>query len=486
MIKPSLDEAKKLAQGYTMLPMALEILSDLKTPIEILRNIKANSDSFYILESINGSDNWGRYTFIGYNPVVTMYGMSSKITIDDGSDKTESTEDYLSFLKAMTEKYKSPGISYMPPFTGGFVGYFAYDFVENLIPNLSLKGSNPDGFRDFHLMLMDKVIVFDNFRQKIYIIVNIDTDDIENSYIKGVTMLKDMEKLILEPTVKTAAERSCCGSFSPRLSKDEFIARVGTVKSHIAEGDIFQAVISNRFTAHFKGSLMNTYRILRTINPSPYMAYMQLDDMEIACSSPETLISLRNGIVSSFPLAGTCPRGRTSDEDEQLISRLLSDEKELAEHDMLVDSARNDIGKISSFGSVNVNQYRNIKSFSHVSHISSQVTGRLKQGLSAIDAIAAALPAGTLSGAPKKRACEIIDETENARRGVYGGALGYIDFTGNMDMCICIRMAVLKDCLVHVQSGAGIIAESIAEKEYEEIENKAGAVMQALADSREV
>ena len=283
-------------------------------------------------------------------------------------------------------------------------------------------------------------------------------------------------------TRNTAAdeEPSICGEFTPRFSEDKFVSMVNKVKGHIAEGDIHQAVVSNCFKAPFKGSLMNVYRLLRTINPSPYMVYMRLDDMEIACSSPETLVSLRDGELNSFPLAGTCPRGKSDEEDAAFIEALLKDEKELTEHELLVNLAREDIGRVSRPGSIKVRDYRKIKRFSHVSHISSNVTGELREGVDSLDVIAATLPAGTLSGSPKKRACEIIDELEGVKRGVYGGAIGYIDFIGNMDMCIGIRMAVLKDGHVTLQAGAGIVADSVPEKEYQETRNKAHAVMEAL------
>ncbi|MCL2701728.1 MAG: anthranilate synthase component I family protein [Phycisphaerae bacterium] len=486
MIRPSLDEAKTLAAGCTVVPIALEIFSDQTTPIEILRNIRRQSECCYILESINGSDSWGRYSFVGYKPVMAVWGTGNVVARRVGIEETEAEEDALAVIRELIAKHKSPRIADFPPFTGGFVGYFAYDFVRKFIPGLELHAKNHAGFRDFHLMLMDKVIAFDHFKQKIYIIVNIPTENIEQSYIRGVTELKDIEKTILTPAAHGEEESLVRGEFTQAFTEERFKEMVGTVKRHIVEGDIFQAVISNRFKAHFKGSLMNTYRILRTLNPSPYMVYMNLDNMEIACSSPETLVALRDGEVSSFPLAGTCPRGKTPEEDKALCEALLMDEKELAEHDMLVDLARNDIGKVCRFGSVQVREYRQIKRFSHVSHISSHVTGTLREGRDAMDVIAAALPAGTLSGAPKKRACEIIDAVEGIKRGVYGGAIGYIDFAGNMDMCIGIRMAVLKDGNVFVQSGAGIVADSVPENEYRETQNKARAVMEALRRSGEV
>jgi len=481
MITPALEDAKKLSHSCTLMPIALEIFSDQKTPIEILKNIRRQSRSCFILESVNGGDSWGRYTFLGYEPIIDVFGTGDSVTIRNRVAETKENRNAVEVIRELIAKYKSTRIPGLPPFTGGFVGYFSYDFVQHCIPGLELHSQNDEKFRDFHLMLIDKVIAFDHFKQKIYIIVNIPSEDIDRDYVKAIEELKDMERMIMAES-KSVEESSYCGEFSAYFSEHSFKEMVLKVKSHIIEGDIFQAVVSNRFKAPFKGGLMNIYRTLRTINPSPYMVYMRLDDIEITCSSPETLAALRNGEVSSFPLAGTCPRGSSDKEDAALIDTLLHDEKELAEHDMLVDLARNDVGKVSKFGSVKVRDYRQIKRFSHVSHISSHVTGELRDGADALDVIIATLPAGTLSGAPKKRACEIIDELEGTKRGVYGGAIGYIDFAGNMDMCIGIRMAVLKEENVYVQAGAGIVADSVPEKEYMETRNKALAVMKALKE----
>ena len=481
MIIPSPEEAKKLSRGCTLVPIALEIFSDQKTPIDILRNIRRHGGSCFILESVNGGEGWGRYTFLGYEPVMSVCGTGDSVVFKKGVTETKEERNAMEVVRELVAKYKSVRNPDLPPFTGGFVGYFAYDFVRHCIPGLKPLARNDEGFRDFHLMFIDKVIAFDHFKQKIYIIVNIPSENVGNDYIKSVEKLKDIERMILAGP-QPAEEPSFCGEFSAHFTESDFKKMVSDVKSHIFEGDIFQAVVSNRFKAPFWGSLLNVYRTLRTINPSPYMVYMRLDDMEIACSSPETLATLRDGVVSSFPLAGTCPRGKTEEEDAALIEALLHDEKELAEHDMLVDLARNDVGKVSRFGSVKVCEYRQIKRFSHVSHISSHVTGELREGADALDVITATLPAGTLSGAPKKRACEIIDEAESTKRGVYGGAIGYIDFAGNMDMCIGIRMAVLKEGNVYVQAGAGIVADSVPEKEYIETHNKAKAVMKALKE----
>lgn len=486
MIRPTMDEAKRLCGGNGVIPISLEIFSDVGTTIEILKKIRAKSDCWYILESVNGSDSWGRYSFLGYSPALTVSGSGGTVTVKCGNASKVSVQDPVRFVRETLSRYKSPRLAYLPPFTGGFVGYFSYDFSRHFIPGLQLNAEDTEGFPDFSLMLMDKVIAFDHFKQKIYLIANVAADDLENSYAEGAAELEEMKRTILgAPPAVSRENQPVCGDFSAMFTREEFSAMVSRVKEHIKEGDIFQAVISNRFKAPFKGSLMNTYRTLRTSNPSPYMVCMRLDGMEIACSSPETLVSLRDGEVNSFPLAGTCPRGKTAEEDAALTGALLCDEKELAEHDMLVDLARNDVGKVSRFGSVKVREYRQIKGFSHVSHISSNVVGELAEGFDAMGVLEAALPAGTLSGAPKKRACEIIDAVEGRKRGVYGGAIGYIDFAGNMDMCIGIRMAVLKEGNVFVQSGAGIVADSVPENEYRETRNKARAVIEALKNSVE-
>jgi anthranilate synthase component 1 len=392
-------------------------------------------------------------------------------------------------LKELASAYKSPHISALPPFTGGFVGYFAYEYIKYIEPSLSLTKNDAVGFDDFRLMLFEKVIAFDHFRQKIFLIVNVRADDLESNYIEGVTILKDMEKLVLGPApIESASNAEIAAGaapmdFSASCTKDDFCAAVEKAKWHIREGDIFQCVPSIRFRSAYQGDLLRAYRALRTTNPSAYMFYINFGDLQLAGASPETLVSLKNGVVTTHPLAGTCPRTEDEAENVMLIERLLRDEKELSEHDMLVDLGRNDLGRICRFGSVNVDEYRSVKRLSHVCHIASRVTGEIADGFDALDVMAAVLPAGTLSGAPKKRACEIIDALESERRGAYGGAVGYIDFTGNMDLCIGIRMAILKDHFVYVQAGAGIVADSVPEKEYAECLRKADAMMEALAEA---
>lgn len=334
-------------------------------------------------------------------------------------------------------------------------------------------------------MLFDKVIAFDNFRQKIILIVNMSLEDVETGYNKAVLELHQLADLLKNGTKKNQPGGHLLGEVEPLFDKDTFCGMVERAKKYIYEGDIFQIVLSNRLSAPFEGSLLNTYRMLRTLNPSPYMFYFSGTDMEVAGASPETLVKLENGILHTFPLAGTRPRGKTDAEDKALEAELLADEKELAEHNMLVDLGRNDLGKISKFGTVEVEKLHSIERYSHVMHIGSTVRGEIKDEFDALDAINAVLPAGTLSGAPKIRACQLIGELENNKRGIYGGAIGYIDFTGNMDTCIAIRIAYKKNGKVFVRSGAGIVADSVAEKEYQECINKAAAVISALKKAEE-
>ncbi|MCD8037213.1 MAG: anthranilate synthase component I family protein, partial [Clostridiales bacterium] len=345
--------------------------------------------------------------------------------------------------------------------------------------------SDSENFKDVDLMLFDKVIAFDNLRQKIILIVNMTLTDVEAGYNKAVMELNQLVDLLRHGEKKNEPGGKLLGKVTPLFGREEFCGMVKKAKHYIHEGDIFQIVLSNRLSAPFEGSLLNTYRVLRTINPSPYMFYFSGTDVEVAGASPETLVKLEDGILHTFPLAGTRPRGKTDEEDKALEAELLADEKELAEHNMLVDLGRNDLGKISKFGTVQVEKLHSIERFSHVMHIGSTVRGEISENHDALDAIEAVLPAGTLSGAPKIRACQLIGELENNKRGIYGGAIGYIDFTGNMDTCIAIRIAYKKNGKVFVRSGAGIVADSVPEKEYEECINKAKSSLKALELAQE-
>ena len=593
-VLPDLDEVLKIAQQgeYKALPLSCEILSDICTPIEALRTLKARSSHCFILESVAGKEKWGRWTFLGFDPLAA-------ISLRDGvmriGDSEFTTDDPDSHIRKLLAQYKSPRFDWLPAFTGGLVGYFAYDYFNYAEPAARVAVDHEECFNDLDLMLFDKVIAFDNFRQKIVLIANITLSssqtDVAARYSRAVAGLKELADMLrsvshggarncaahgagqsesglsavsrmagtafgsfppLAPDASSAAGRSndgchngasgsgaagrvgmarniaddiaeatmsdctdrgsaggaaapgtgavagavagagavaaCCHGEGGRLlsdfralfNKEQFCSMVEKARKYIYEGDIFQVVLSNRLDADFEGSLFNTYRVLRTTNPSPYMFYFSGTDVEVAGASPETLVRLDNGVVHTFPLAGTRPRGATEQEDLALERELLSDEKEIAEHNMLVDLGRNDLGRICSFGTVVVEKLHSIERYSHVMHIGSTVRGQIRPECDALDAISSVLPAGTLSGAPKIRACQIIGELENNQRGIYGGAIGYIDFSGNMDTCIAIRLAYRKNGRVFVRSGAGIVADSVAEKEHQECINKAQAVVNAL------
>jgi anthranilate synthase component 1 len=483
MITPSYHEIELLAKEYDFIPICKEIYADIITPITLLRKISQISKRYYLLESIEGGEKWGRYSFLGFDPIVHVTCKNRLVTIDNGKAETISTDKPYEVLRELLSKYKAPRLSDMPPFTGGLVGYFSYEMIGYTEPVLKLKSSE---FNDFDLMLFDKVIAYDHLKQKISIVVNMKTDAPLENYNRAISELEGLTRFISKPVPFTKSCISSKPSFHCSVTKEEFCAKVEKTKEYIVNGDIFQAVISRRFETDYSDSLLNAYRVLRTTNPSPYMVFLQNDDVQLISTSPETLVRLKDGKLSTFPIAGSRPRGTTMEEDAELEKELMSDEKELSEHNMLVDLARNDIGKISEYGGVKVTSYMQIQKYSRIMHITSEVEGRMKKEYDALDAIEAILPAGTLSGAPKIRACEIIEEQEQLPRGIYGGAIGYIDFTGNMDTCIAIRMAVKKNDKVYIQAGGGIVADSIPEKEYEESENKAKAVMEAILKAAEV
>jgi len=480
-----LAKLQKLKENkeYTLAPVSIEILSDFITPIEAIRILKAASTHAYLLESAKANENWGRYTFLGFEPELSISCIDGKMNVDG---KEFECSDPTNYLRDLLKKYKSPRISSLPPFTGGLVGYFSFDFINYKEPSTKMNIDDSEGFKDIDLMLFKDVIAFDNVKQKIILITNIELDkDLNVEYEKALKRLNSIKEL-LHTGKKSFEGGKLLGEVTPLFSKDEFSKMIGKAKHHIKEGDIFQIVLSNRLQANFEGSLFDTYRVLRTVNPSPYMFYFSGTDVEVAGASPETLVKLEDGILHTFPLAGTRPRGKSEKEDKELEAELLADEKELAEHNMLVDLGRNDLGKISKFGSVVVEKFHSIERYSHVMHIGSTVRGEIRPEYDALNALEAVLPAGTLSGAPKIRACQLIEELENNKRGIYGGAIGYIDFTGNMDTCIAIRLAYKKNGKVFIRSGAGIVADSDPDKEYMESINKAGAVVDALKKAQEM
>lgn len=481
---PDLDTVRRYAESgkYDILPVSCEILSDICTPIEAIMILKSISTHCYMLESVAEKEKWGRYTFLGYDPKLQITAAGNELTI---GDVRMTSDDPSVQIRQILSKYRSPKFSYLPTFTGGLAGYFSYDFLAYSEKTLRTDVNDTENFKDVDLMLFDKVIAFDNFRQKLILIANMRLEEGEAGYNKAKMALQQMAELLRNGVRRREPAGHLKSEVTALFSKEEYCGMVEKAKRHIREGDIFQIVLSNRLSADFEGSLLNTYRVLRTINPSPYMFYFSGTDVEIAGASPETLVKLEDGVLHTFPLAGTRPRGKTEAEDKALEADLLADEKELAEHNMLVDLGRNDLGKISRFGSVEVEKLHSIERYSHVMHIGSTVRGEIRDEFDGLDAVSAVLPAGTLSGAPKIRACQLIAELENNKRGIYGGAIGYIDFTGNLDTCIAIRIAYKKNGKVFVRSGAGIVADSVPEKEYQECINKAAAVVNALKMAEE-
>lgn len=482
MYYPSLETLTQInnLQDFDIVPIKKELYLDITTPIELMRKLKKISNHVYLLESNEDSTNWGRYTFMGYNPKSEITCYNGMMSVDGNKFKVDHPKHY---LRELLKSYRSYKLEGFPTFTGGLVGYFAFDYFKYGEPSLKLDAIDSDGFNDVDLMLFDKVICFDNYRQKIILITNIKTDDLETNYQKGIQDLDELEKIVKEGQEAINQPLKLLSEFKPMLNKEDYCKMVLKGIDYIKEGDIFQVVLSNRLEAKATGSLFDTYRVLRTTNPSPYMFYFSSKDLEVAGASPETLVKLDNKRLTTFPIAGSRKRGKDEQEDQELIDDLLTDTKELAEHNMLVDLGRNDLGRISKFNSVKVERYMDILKFSKIIHIASQVGSDILDDKDGLDAIDALLPAGTLSGAPKIRACEIINELENNKRGIYGGAIGYLDFTGNIDTCIGIRLAYKKNDKVFVRSGGGIVCDSVPENEHQECLNKASAIINALKEA---
>jgi len=477
-MKPELNELKKY-KDYDIVPVYEELLSDFQTPLNVLRNIKEISNKFYLLESVDPSK-FSRYSYLGYDPI---HSISCKDNIIKYDDKEYYSDKPIDEIKNILKNYKAPKIDGLPQFSGGFIGYFSYDSYKYLEPKLQFKSNDVNKFNDYELLLFDKVICFDAFKQKIIIISNIKTNDLDNEYKKAKSDIEKIKEVIFKMPIIKDESIEIIKKPTSIDSKDEYNEKILKIKKHIYDGDIFQCVFSRRFKGKIKGSLFEAYRHLRSINPSPYMYYLKNNELEIAGSSPETLVSKEDDIIMTYPIAGSRPRGKTEEEDILNEKDLLSDEKELAEHNMLVDLGRNDLGRVSEFGTVKVLEYMKILKYSHIMHIASTVVGKINKDKSSLDALQSILPAGTLSGAPKLRACQIIDSLETERRGIYGGALGYIDFRDNMNMCIVIRTIVKKNDDVFLQAGGGIVMDSNPETEFIETENKAMAPFKALEAS---
>ncbi len=489
MFNLSVDEVKKLSEEYNIIPLTVECCADMDTPISVFHRMRTEENCF-LLESMGQSNVTARYSFIGRNPFMIFKSLGDEIAVTDYTGRTQTyTGKPMEELEKLISKYKAPKLDDIPSFNGGAVGFFAYDIIRQYE---ELPDNNPDelGIPDMHFMLTDEIIVFDHARQKIILIVNIHAEgDIESRYRRARGRLLDIQREMADLSALMQREKRDYRSSSKmtsNMTKEEFCANVEKAKEYIRNGDIFQVVLSQRFTVETNVSPFNVYRALRLINPSPYMYFLDFGEYQLAGASPEMLVRVENGIVQTGPIAGSRPRGKNVEEDMALERELLADEKEIAEHTMLVDLGRNDIGRVSEFGSVKVTRFKYVERFSHIMHIISDVEGKLRSDKTCFDALGSTLPAGTLSGAPKIRAMEIIDELEKTKRGTYGGAIAYISFNGNFDSCITIRTGVFKDGNAYIQAGGGIVYDSVPEKEYQESVNKASAVLKAIEEAGDI
>ena len=474
-------------QNFNRIPITREVLADLETPLSVYLKLAFGSNS-YLFESVQGGEKWGRYSLIGLqtSTVLKLYGNRLEIIRDGKPMVARMTDDPLAEVERFRNLFSMPDLPDLPRFTGGLVGYFGYDTVRYVEPRLA-KSAPPDqlGTPDVLLMASDEVAVFDNLSGTIMLVVHADAKD-PNALADAEIRLDELEAKLAQPKpdlppMNMDSDGLAEDAFVSSFGKDNYKRAVDAVKQYTLSGDVMQVVPSQRFSAPFEEAPINLYRALRRLNPSPYMYFLDLEDFYIVGSSPEVLARLEDEQVTVRPIAGTRRRGETAVDDQLLEKEMLADPKEIAEHLMLIDLGRNDVGRISQPGSVEVTEKMVVERYSHVMHITSNVVGQVNAGMNAIDVLKATLPAGTLSGAPKIRAMEIIDELEPVKRNIYGGAVGYIGWNGNMDMAIAIRTAIIKDKMLHVQAGGGVVADSVPELEWEETMNKARAVMRAAA-----
>ena len=473
-------------QGFNRIPVVREVLADLDTPLSVYLKL-ANRPFSYLFESVQGGEKWGRYSIIGLpcRTVLTISDREARVVKDGEVVEQSRVTDPLEFIREFKARYRMPQSPGLPRFTGGLVGYFGYESVRYMEPRLG-DMTKPDaiGVPDVVLMVSDEVVVFDNLSGKLFIVLHVNPE-IDDAYNKAQERLGEIASRlgtgVPDPALGAVIETVAESDFVSEFPRDKFEAGVERIREYIRAGDVMQVVLAQRLSVPYRATPLNLYRALRTLNPSPYMYVLNLDGFHIVGSSPEILVHLENGVVTVRPIAGTRRRGADETQDQALEKELLADPKERAEHLMLIDLGRNDVGRVAQIGSVKVTERMVIERYSHVMHIVSNVVGRLRDDLDAVDVLRAAFPAGTLSGAPKIRAMEIINELEPVKRGVYGGAVGYIGWSGNMDTAIAIRTAVIKDGRLYVQAGAGIVADSVPALEWEETMSKARAIFRAVA-----
>ncbi|BAW80882.1 anthranilate synthase subunit I [Candidatus Nitrosoglobus terrae] len=472
-----------VAQGYNHIPLMREVMADLDTPLSTYLKL-ANGPYSYLLESVHGGEKWGRYSFIGLSCRTILKVQNHKITIETNHHIEEEhyADDPLAWIEAFKQRFKVPEIDIPSRFTGGLVGYFGYDTIRYIEPRLA-QSNKPDSLEtpDILLLVSEELVIFDNLSSKLYLIVHVSP----KGYTEGIQRLNTLENSLrtVVPAYHRAhsSRRVVENDFISEFTEQGFKEAVHKARQYIIDGDMMQVVLSQRLSIPFTASPLNLYRALRCLNPSPYMFYLNLDNFHVVGSSPEILVRLEDNVVTVRPIAGTRRRGKNEEEDQALEKELLTDPKELAEHWMLIDLGRNDVGRIAEIGSVKVTEKMIIERYSHVMHIVSNVIGKLKPGFSIMDVLRATFPAGTVSGAPKIRAMEIINELEPTKRGIYAGAVGYLDWSDNMDMAIAIRTAVIKNQILYIQTGAGVIYDSIPQNEWNETMNKGRAMFQAVA-----
>lgn len=487
MIYPNYEKFKQLSDNSKMVPVSLEISGDTETPITLFKKL-CKTPNCYLLESIEGGEKWGRYSYIGRKPFITVKAYGKQVIINKEKEVIYKNGNPMEIIKEIIDEYNMVEMSNMPDFIGGAVGYIGYDTIRNYenLPNI-----NEDDLKmpECDLMFAEELVIYDHVCQKIKLVVNMEvSSNLDASYKNATERLYAIKHEILNSTLKSNEEKKYIASkvaYSSNETKEEYISKVLKAKEYIKNGDIFQVVLSQRLKVDTKVEPFHAYRVLRSINPSPYMYYIDFEEYHIVGSSPELLIKLKGEELATCPIAGTRPRGKTIDEDEGFAKELLEDKKERAEHLMLVDLARNDIGRIAKFGTVELSEFMKIGRYSHVMHIVSTVIGKIKHNYDMYQALFSCMPAGTVSGAPKIRAMEIIDELENKKRGVYAGAIGYLGFNGNMDTCIAIRTMVFKEGAVYIQAGAGIVADSDPESEYNETIRKASALLETITIAEE-
>ncbi|HWF38305.1 MAG TPA: anthranilate synthase component I [Candidatus Acidoferrales bacterium] len=483
MIRPDFKEFSRLAKQGNLVPVHETYTADLLTPVGAHLRLAHKAKYSFLLESVEGGENIARYTFTGANPNEVFRARGRNCSLESGERHVQFEDDPVEKLRRLVKRYHPVRVPGLPPLTGGAIGYFAYDMVR-LIEKIPAAGRDDVGLDDCVMMFYLGLVVFDHVRHRVWIIRNVFTEgkgSLRQKYDAAVREIRRTRKTLDQPLPRPRRPRA--GGplrVESNMTKAQFVGGVRKAKNYIRAGDVFQVVASQRFSAKTSADPFEIYRALRVVNPSPYLYFLHLDDVSVVGSSPEMLVKVQGRNASYRPLAGTRPRGRTEKEDHELETELLADPKERAEHVMLVDLGRNDLGRVCEYGSVKVDRLMFVERYSHVMHLASALSGKLRAETDCFDALMACFPAGTLSGAPKVRAMEVIDELEPTRRGLYGGAILYLDFSGNLDSCIGLRTLVAKSGRAYVQAGAGIVADSVPDREYQECVNKARAVINAL------